>query len=422
MIWLILFVCLILVGRRTRFSWFSPVVLFLLFFLLVIFFSVPYHYLVPKNMKYSIAALDFINNHKFWKIINVFGKMLIYFSIGVILFKYIFNIRKNPVLNLDLKISMPKISNKILIGISSAIILMNLVLLYMTYGSMIFSRVYYQVEFNKLMTMMLEYSLLFVVFLGGVVYKENKTFSILSAMYVVIVCLGFGSRMATIYLAVYMFTIFMLHVPAKKKNQFILISAPLLLLFFGFNFSLRLNPKGQHGLIPYLSLPFTNPKAIIENTFYNIYYTFIFGVFSAYKTMSMYPPGYNYLLTSLNPAPGGMTDWYVIFKRLRINPYAPFAAIGEIFSFPVIAAFFYIFIGGFFAYVEKKIYKLLVNRNFVGGFILFLLTSAFIPYSFEYNLRSSVRFIYYAIIFMIILRLMPKISFKSLFKSERQTE
>ncbi|MGB7498335.1 MAG: hypothetical protein WA897_00385 [Moheibacter sp.] len=129
MIWVILFVCLILVSQRTRFSWFSPVVLFLVFFLLVILFSVPYHYLVPKNMKYSIAALDFINNHKFWKIINVFGLMLIYFSIGVILYKYIFNIRKNPVLNLDLHIGMPKFNNKILVGISAAILLMNVVLL-----------------------------------------------------------------------------------------------------------------------------------------------------------------------------------------------------------------------------------------------------------------------------------------------------
>lgn len=412
MIWGILFICLLMVGARTRFSWFSPVVLFLMFFLLVLAFTIPYHFYMPKEWKFAIARLDFIGDKKFWKTIDVFVLMMIYFSVGVILYKYLLNIKKNPALNLDLNIKLPQFNNNYLMGISLGIILLDLFLLYSTYGSMIFVREAYQVEFDKLLTMLMEYSLLFVVFIGGIVYNKNKFFSIFSALFVVLLCIGFGSRMATIYLVVYLFTIFILYIPKKRKKWFIILWTPILLFFFGFNLSLRFNGYNEHGLIPYLSLPFTKPEVIMENTFFNLYYTFVFGVYSTCRTMIKYPSGYEYLITSLNPAPGGMTDWYIIYKKLRITPYAPFAAVGEIFSFPYIAAAFYIFIGMFFSHAEKKIYKLLSNRNFVSGFILFLLTCAFIPYSFEYNLRSCVRFIYYAMIFMIILKFMPKINLK----------
>ena len=411
MIWVALLICLLLVSTKTRFSLFSPVVLFL-FFILAIALSIPYHYLMPKEWKFAIARVDYISDKKFWKTIDIFVQMIVYFSIGVLIYKYTFNIKKNPPLNLNIKIRLPNFNPNYLMGISAGIILMEVILLYFTYGSAIFYRVTYHPDYNTLLTMLLEYSLLFLIFMGGVLYKEQKFFSVLIAVFVTMLCIGFGSRMATIYLLVYFFIIFILYIKKKQKKYFILFLAPAMLVFFGYNIALRFNGNDGHGIIPYLLLPFKKPEVIVENTFFNIYYTLIFGVFATWKTLIKYPEGYNYLITSLNPAPGGMTDWYIIYKKLRINHYAPFAAIGEIFSFPYIAAVFYIFIGMFFSHAEKRIHNLLINRNFIGGFILFLLTAAFIPYSFEYNLRSSVRFIYYALIFMVILKYFPKIKLK----------
>jgi len=135
-------------------------------------------------------------------------------------------------------------------------------------------------------------------------------------------------------------------------------------------------------------------------------------VFATFKTLVENTPNYDYLLTSINPSPGFLTDWYVIYKKLRINHYAPFTGIGEVFSYPYFAFFFYFFIGMFFAHSEKIIQRLFINRKAIIGFILFLLTVAFIPYSFEYNLRSSVRFIYYAMFFMIAQNFFSKIKIK----------
>jgi len=363
---------------------------------------------MPNEWKFNIAKLDNLTNIELWTSIDVFVRMIIYFTVGALFYKYTFEIHKNVAF--DFNFNLPKISTFFLELVSLLIILLNIILVWSLYGKEIFLRESYTTDYNKFGVMIMEYSLLFLIFFGGVLYKQRILLSLLIAFFVTILCLGFGSRMATIFLLVYLFVIYILYIEKPQKFIFRTVWIPFIILFFGYNISLRYSEL--HGLGPYLSLPFTDPYAIIENTFFNIYYTLVFGVFATYKTLVEYIPNYQYLSTSLNPSPGFLTDWYSIYKNLRINPYAPFTTIGEIFSYPFIAFLFYFFIGVFFAYSEKVIHSLLSNRKFLTGFTLFLLTIAFIPYSFEYNLRSATRYIYYALIFSILLRALSKIKFK----------
>lgn len=411
MIWFFLILCLYLVQRRTKFSLFSPLVLFYVFFLLSIILSTAYHYWMPYSWKFNIAKLDRINNAQFWVSIEVFVRMLIYFSIGVLFYKYVFSIGKSNALKLNIKIKLPPLNTNSLVNTTSLIIILDIFLVWILYGKEIFIRAAYTVDYNKLGLMLLEYSLLILIFLGGLLFKERKTFSRFIALFVTLLCLGFGSRMATIYLIVYFFIIFILYLNKKQKFYYALFGIPFFILFFGYNLSLRFNKN--HGLGPYLYLPFSESSEIIKNTFFNIYYTLVFGVFATYKTLVQNPVNYDYLFTSLNPSPGFLTDWYKIYKNLRINHYAPYSAIGEIFTYPNIAFFFYFFVGIFFAHSERIIQKLFLNKKVVVGFFLFLLTSAFIPYSFEYNLRSCVRFLYYAMIFIYLQNLFSKIKIKA---------
>lgn len=410
MIWFLLILCLYYVRGRTKFSLFSPLVLFYVFFLLSILLSVAYHYWMPYDWKFNIAGTDRIYDNQLWVSIDVFVRMLIYFSIGVLFYKYAFNVRKNTGYKVDLKIKLPPIKTNYLVNTALALMVFESILVYALYGKEIFIRETYAVDYNKLGVMLLEYSLLFLMFIGSLLYKEKRSLSRMIALFVTLLCIGFGSRMATIYLLVYFFIIFILFLNRKKKLQYIIVGLPCILFFFGYNLSLRFN--NNHGLGPYLYLPFSDSSEIIKNTFFNIYYTLIFGVFATFKTLVKYPLNYDYLVTSLNPAPGFLTDWYIIFKKLRINHYAPFTGIGEIFSYPTIAFFFYFVVGMIFSHAEHFIQKLFMNKKIGAGFILFLLTSAFIPFSFEYNLRSSVRFLYYAMIFMMMLNLFSKIKIK----------
>lgn len=408
MIWFFLILSLYLVKRRTKFSLFSPLVLFYVFFLLAIIFSVTYHYWMPYSWKFNIAQLDRITDAEFWVSIRVFVRMLIYFSIGVLFYKYKYRIYKNSTSNF--KIKLPPIKPDNLVLVSVIIIIIDIFLVWLLYGQEFFIREKYSVDYNKAGIMLLEYSLLFLVFLGGVQFKSKILFSVFIALFVTLLCIGFGSRMATIYLIVYSFVIFILYLNKKNQMIFAFFGIPFILLFFGYNMSLRFNET--HGLGPYLALPFSNPIEIVKNTFFNIYYTLIFGVFATFKTLTENTPNYDHLFTSLNPAPGFLTDWYSIYKNLRINPYAPFAGIGEVFTYPYFAFMFYFFIGMFFAHSEKIIQRLLLNKKVITGFILFLLTVAFIPFSFEYNLRSSLRFIYYAMIFAFIQNVFSKFKVK----------
>ncbi|MBF8149005.1 oligosaccharide repeat unit polymerase [Winogradskyella sp. F6397] len=410
MIWFFLILCLYYVAGRTKFSLFSPLVLFYVFFILSIVLSVAYHYWMPYDWKFNIAGTDRIVDSQLWLSIDVFVKMLIYFSLGVLFYKYAFNVRKNRGFKVDLKIELPPIKTNSLVNIALALTVLEIILVAMLYGKEIFIRATYAVDYNKLGVMLLEYSLLFLIFTGSLLYKEKRTLSRVIALFVTLLCIGFGSRMATIYLLVYFFVIFILFLNKKKKFYYMVFGIPFIILFFGYNLSLRFNDT--HGLGPYLYLPFSGSSEIIKNTFFNLYYTLVFGVFATFRTLAKNPVNYDYLFTSLNPAPGFLTDWYLIFKKLRINHYAPYSGIGEIFTYPTIAFFFYFTVGMIFSHAERIIQKLFMNKKIGAGFILFLLTSAFIPFSFEYNLRSSVRFLYYAMIFMMMLNIFSNIKIK----------
>ena len=410
MIWFFLILCLYYVRGRTKFSLFSPLVLFYVFFLLSIVLSIAYHYWMPYDWKFNIAGTDRIIDSQLWVSIDVFVRMLIYFSLGVLFYKYAFNVRKNTGFKFDLKIKLPPIKTNYLVNSALALIVFEIILVSILYGKEIFIRATYAVDYNKLGVMLLEYSLLFLMFTGSLLYKEKRAFSRMIALFVTLLCIGFGSRMATIYLLVYFFVIFILFLNKKKKFYYMVFGIPFIIFFFGYNLSLRFCET--HGLGPYLYLPFSGSSEIIKNTFFNLYYTLVFGVFATFRTLAKNPVNYDYLFTSLNPAPGFLTDWYLIFKKLRINHYAPYTGIGEIFTYPTIAFFFYFIVGMIFSHAERFIQKLFMNKKIGAGFILFLLTSAFIPFSFEYNLRSSVRFLYYAMIFMMMLNLFSKIKIK----------
>lgn len=410
MIWVGLIICVYLVKKRTNITLFSPLVLFYLFFLSSILLSILYHYYMPKDWKFNIANSDMINDEDFWTVTKIFVKMIIYFSIGVIIYKSVFNIKKNKNSKVDIEIKLPVIKTSNLVLASIVIIAIDIILVASLYGREIFIRDRYDVDYNKIGLMLLEYSLLFLMFLGSFLYKKRKDVSFFIVFFVTILCIGFGSRMATIYLIVYFFLAYILYMNKTEKFLIRLFGIPFIILFFGYNLSLRYSE--YHGIGPYLYLPFLDPSQIIRNSFFNIYYTIIFGLFAAFNTLSRNTVNYDYLLTSLNPAPGFLTDWYLIFRDLRIHPAVPFTGIGEIFTYPTVAFFFYVFVGYFFAHSEKVIQALFSKKKVLLGFVLFLLTAAFIPYSFEYNLRSSVRFIYYAMFFIVIQKFLSKIRIK----------
>lgn len=103
---------------------------------------------------------------------------------------------------------------------------------------------------------------------------------------------------------------------------------------------------------------------------------------------------YDYVVTSINPAPGVWTNWYEIMER--VNLYEPFNALGDLLRAGTwVALLYYAFIGAYFARIELR----LRAGTQVGIEVLLLigLSFAFIVMSTEYPLRSVTRYIYYMV-------------------------
>lgn len=161
----------------------------------------------------------------------------------------------------------------------------------------------------------------------------------------------------------------------------------------------------KHGLFPYLGSLF-NDESGIRDSFFNFYYSFIFGIFATVDTLKKAVPDWNVIFVSLNPLPGTMVGWYEISDEMRLNIYAPFTLHGRIFTMGYMFTIIYFFItGAIFTFIDKTIRKSLKKKNKGLPFVLVILAVLHIIYGFEYNMRSAVRYIYYSlfIIFLVFI-------------------
>jgi hypothetical protein len=103
-----------------------------------------------------------------------------------------------------------------------------------------------------------------------------------------------------------------------------------------------------------------------------------------------------YMLTSLNPMPGALTDWAEFTHDL--NPSTPYSVLGEWLNFGLPSSIlFHGLLGALFAYFGFKARagdKLYLT---VGTGILFLTTLMML----QYNTRMSTRFIYYFVVIVL---------------------
>lgn len=393
---------LILFYYKRKVVLYSTVDIFVLFFSLVVFFTVIYHYYVPENLKFNFYNFDDIHFLRFERTIVVFLKMLYFFYFGSLIFKIL-----NPNLT-GLKVSSDafkikkSINLKLLSKALIILLVLSLFLVFIDYGFEIFKRSKYIPEKSSSFKTVYQILFIFISFFSGLLYKKNFKLSIFSLVTTLLIGLSLGSRFASLYLIFFGITLVIQQTSKVKRNLFLLWFIPFVLFFFGFNISLR-TESNTHGLIPYFSTLYNKPYIIYEYTLQNIYYSFVFGFYATADTIKEYSfYSIDKLIVCLNPLPGKLTSWYSFANKLRSNIYAPFTAIGELAKFKYFFFVYYCFLGYYFSLVDFHIKKSLNKRNYMLPVFQILILSMFIIFSFEYNLRSSNRYIYYSIIVLII--------------------
>lgn len=396
---------------------YSSVNIFVIYFSLVVFFTILYHQLVPVNLKFNFYNFDVIGNIRFEKTITVFLIMLCFFYFGNLFFRIIFPNRSNLVINSDVFL----INKKINIDLTSKALILILVLglffVFVDYGLELFIRTKYLPEKSSSFKTIYQILFIFISFFSGIINRDRKFLSIISISITLLVGLALGSRFASLYLIFYGITLLITEKTKIKRTLFLLWFTPFVLLFFGFNISLR-TVSNSHGLIPYLGVIFKKPEIIYEYTLKNLYYSFVFGFYATADTIKVYTfYSWDKLIVCLSPLPGKMTNWYAIADKMRSNQFAPFTAIGELAKFKYFFSFYYFIVGFYFSFIDYHIKQNLISKKYIFPVLQILILAMFIIFSFEYNLRSANRYLYYSFIIFLLYYFFKK--YKFTFKSKK---
>ncbi len=374
----------------------SPVDMYVLFFTIVIILNCLYIY-YPKNERFDIYNLDVLNEKNFNKQLNVFLRMTTLFLIGV----FIYVLRKKNYQRLYSQkieiINFKKLSINHNVLKKAMIILLYIccILVAFDYKLDFFYRLNYIPQKSSILKSIYTILLIILSLMSSISFKKNRFLALTTIIIVLLIGIGLGSRMATINLIVFVLTYSFMLEDKKTKIKYFFVWIPIIIIFFGYNIALRLE-SNTHGLIPYLNILINRPYVIFKNTLFNIYYTFIFGFVATSETIKLYHENINNLLTCINPLPGNLTNWYLFSQKMRINIYAPYTAIGELAKYPIFSFFYYIFLGYYFSLCDFYIKTCVIAKKHFAPAIIIILLYLFIMFSFEYNLRSSIRYIYYS--------------------------
>lgn len=189
---------------------------------------------------------------------------------------------------------------------------------------------------------------------------------------------------------------------STKINGSVAILATLsFLTFFPLLYiPLYLRGLDNHGLFPYISgLLLIQPEdylSLFEIVLNNILVSF--PLTFAVMTEGSRALPLEYLLTALNPLPGFLTNWNEISHELRLNPATPYNALGEAYLYGGSAYLGLFFsIGSVVMFITNGYVKCLTRNRVFIAIIMLGLCFGFAIISAQYNLRSSVRFVYYAL-------------------------
>jgi hypothetical protein len=391
-------------SRIIRFNKFSPIYIYIIFHVIVVLLSIGYFYFY-KN-KFSLYNLDYVSSEDFLYAIDYYILGINSFLTAVIVC-YDLSSKPDKILlsnristEIKIKISVNDKLKNITIGYFFIIVIFFL----LVYGKSLFIREEY-ISFEKFKGMITIIKLMSFLgcVLSALIYKENKMLSVLLFSILLTLYLGTGSRICFIFLVIYILITYFL---SKNFNVLrkIKLFITLFLSFLFLAYVMQLRTLEDHGVIPYITYFFMMGDEVLEAFMFNIYYILIYGVFVTIGTLKTAAADWNIILTNISPMPGFLTNWYELAPKRRINLYAPYSTHGEVFKMGKWFSFiFFFWIGIMFSFFEKKTRKILTKGGYFKVFILIILLILHIFYAYEYNMRSSVRYIYYAFAYLFIL-------------------
>ena len=184
----------------------------------------------------------------------------------------------------------------------------------------------------------------------------------------------------------------------SKFHLFARVSIGVYLGGVGVSQALYLRSQELHGLLPHF-------KQLALNSFSSSAFGNVFGTFLVIIPVTLLglqvPTPSNYLLTSINPLPGRLTDWYEIAGNLLLNPWTPTGSIAQLHNLGVVQELTAWIILGFGLGLLGKFSSRRDRALIVSLISLALILSASLQF-LQYSFRSGLRFVYADVLFLFL--------------------
>lgn len=397
-----LFFLIFVVNRIVKYFLLSPIYLYISFSIVSIILTFLYHYLYED--KISLFNLDKVSNKDFIHAMKMYILALISFVLGVIVF-YDFS-KKNTKLRFNKSYTdnlfVDYDSSNVLKYIVISVFIIVLTIYLIVYKEGLFVRENYLPDTLKGLTTISKILTFIEVMLLGLIYKKEKILSRILFVLLILISLSTGSR--SVFVFVLFFSCLLFFTGGNNLYNKLRFCSHIVLSFVFLAFIMGLRRLDSHGLFPYLkSLGNTSLIDLYDKIVFNIYYSFIYGVYVTIGTLKEANLDWNIVLININPLPGKFVGWYDYASKMRLNFFVPYSLHGRVFKTGLFFSFFYFFITGvIFSFFENIIRNLLTQNKRILSFLIIIMLLLHIVYAFEYNMRASIRFIYYALFFILM--------------------
>ena len=208
---------------------------------------------------------------------------------------------------------------------------------------------------------------------------------------------GLNKRLIILIPVIYFLGSYVRDMKFHYLKFFLLISVSL--FFAAVVFSYRNNY--EQGIISNI-IYFYNKGLDFDLSIAGINYLFGFSFLSTLATSSFFDVTISELLVSINPLPSTIIDVSHVVENHKITVFAPYSALGTLGSLGLLyVCVYYLFAGFVFNYCKYYF----PARFSVLSLLIFLLFLSFAMLSVQYQLRTTTRFIYYAIFYFTMFKL-----------------
>jgi len=158
---------------------------------------------------------------------------------------------------------------------------------------------------------------------------------------------------------------------------------------------IQLRRSEAHGLLPY-SKHLLDHGIDFSLLVYVLKYIFLFGYAAGTYAMVNFTPPVDSVYYAFNPLLGSMIGYNDISPSLRINEFCPFPGISELamHSWTYVYLLFAM-LAIYFNYIDRRYIQLKHFLSDAFASILLLITAVVSLYLVQYNLRTSIRFLYF---------------------------